>query len=673
MKTLDLSSDPDSKALFERNMEAIRRHSEEIAGKLEAISRPLSNIVEVAGDLNLDIGHTLFYDQGVRQFVEDQFSVFKKEPYRIDLNWPRTDNEPPQIMTKIMIRRLNKQRADRGIDFREKTDQRGVTGFAVSIGIGIGDHIGRLINEYTAQSLIVVEQFIEFLWHSLHINPWHEWIETIEGRNGRIFFILQDSAASASAELTDALRSDNGGTLDGSLIYTHYRSHLVREIHRGLSDQISYIGSNRGFFEDENIMLTNATRNFLNADYSIWRARPRREKDCPAFVVAAGPSIDQSIDVIRANKDKAVIISCGSGLRVLLEYGIKPDFHVEVENTFGQADISERVAEKYDVSGITFVGAATVNPRTANVFDRAVFFHRDTVCSTRFFELKKRPIYLAVPTVANCGIRFAVGMAFREVYMFGIDFGTRVEGLHHSKASGYYTDRDFMYSFQGTEESTEFPYTTEGNFGGTVMTSHGFLLSRLFMQKLLEAYPGYNVYNCSDGMEIPGAIAKLPGSVVVKADEAARTRALQQIDGELAHYAKGENVPASRFRDLREKTVQWFASAQETVDRMDSIEEIDPFAAYDMLWSQFRVDDEEEFDPLEAVIWQNCYGTVMTTYNVFFRMYRRVTDESARPLYTLYLEELRAFLRDMETIMLGVVDELTAEAEAVEAESAKSA
>jgi len=673
MKTLDFSNDPESKALFERNLEAIGRHSEEIVTKLEAISQPVSKVVEVDGDLNLDIGHALFYDQGVRQFVEDQFEAYKQEPYRIDLNWPRTDDDPPQIMTKMMIRRLNQQREECGIKFRERTDQRGVTGFAVSIGIGIGDHIGRLINEYTAQSLIVVEQFIEFLWHSMHINPWHEWVETVESRSGRIFFVLRDSPASASSELTNALRSDNGGTLDGSLIYTHYRSHLVREIHRGLSDQISYIGSNRGFFEDENIMLTNATRNFLRSDYSVWRARPRREKECPAFVVAAGPSIDQSIDIIRENKDKAVIISCGSGLRVLLEYGIKPHFHVEVENTFGQADISERVAEKYDVSGITFIGAATVNPRTAGVFDRTIFFHRDTVSSTRFFELKTKPIFLAVPTVANCGVRFAVGMAFREVYMFGVDFGTRVEGLHHSKLSGYYTDKEFMYSFQGTEESTEFPYSGEGNFGGTVKTSHGFLLSRLFLQMLLESYPGYNVYNCSDGIEIPGSIAKLPGSVRVQTDEEARLRALKQIDGELAHYARGENVPVERFEELRERTVAWFADAQETVDRMNDVEEFDAFVAYDTLWSQFRAEEGEDFDPLNAVIWQNCYGTVMTTFNVFFRMYRRVTDDSVRPLYELYLKELRLFLDDMEEILLSVIDELTAEAEAVEAEQKESA
>ncbi len=674
MKTLDLTKDAVATALFGKNIEALARHDAELAERLRLIDAPVSKIVELDdGDINLDIGHTLFYEKGVRQFVDEQYGAYIKEPYRIDIGYPIPELTPPQHMSRIAIRRLTSLVKANDIKRRKGFDQRDVTGFAVSLGVGIGDHVGRLLTDHEAQSLIVVEQFIEFLWHSMHLHPWHEWIELVEGREGQVFVILGDDAASVSSELTDALRSDNGGTLDGTLLYTHYRSHLVRQIHKGLGDQIGYIGSNRGFFEDENIMIQNSTRNFLYRDHMQWRTRPRREKECPAFVVAAGPSVDGAIDTIRKYRDQVVLISCGSGLKVLLSQGIRPDFHVEVENTFGQADILERVAGQYDLSGITIVAAATVNPRTAAVFDKAIFFHRDTVCSSRFYELENLPMFLAVPTVSNGGLRFALGMAFKEVYLFGVDLGTRLADYHHSKASGYYTDTEFMFSFQGTQESTEMTLTNAGNFGGTVLTMSGFLLSRLFMQKLVHMFAGYKVFNCSDGVEIPGTIPKLPEKVAVEADPAGREKAMRQIYNEVEHHRAGESVPLDRFHDLRGKAFAWYRTASSVLDELESRTEVNAFTTYGALWKLFQPAPNASFDPVAAVVWQNNFGTVMTMFNVYFRIHRRVEDGEEMKVYQLFLSELRAFLADMEAILLSVIDEMIAETEEVQFSSILSA
>lgn len=674
MSTLDLTNDANACALFEKNLAALERHDADLVQRLRGIDTPVSRVERLDdGDLNLDIGHTHFYETGVNRFVDEQYKAYIAEPYRIDVGWPIPDSEPPQIMSKLAIRRLTGLAAEHGIKRRKDGAQLGVTGFAVSLGVGIGDHIGRLLRDHEAQSLIVVEQFLEFLWHSLYLHPWHEWIDIVEGRKGSVFFILDDNPTSASSALTDALRSDNGGTLDGTLVYTHYRSHLVREIHRGLSDQISYIGSNRGFFEDENIMIMNSTGNFLARDYSIWRSRPRRKKNCPVFVVAAGPSVDGAMDTIRKYRDQVVLISCGSGMKVLLSQGIRPDYHVEVENTFGQADILERTASQYDLSGITLVAAATVNPRTAAVFDNVVFFHRDSVCSTRFYELNGKPIFLAVPTVANGGVRFALGMAFSEIYIFGVDFGTRIEGYHHSKSSGYYTDEEFMFSFYGTQESIEMNTTNEGNLGGTVDTHDGFLLARLFMQKLVKAYVGYTVYNCSDGVDIPGAIPKLPETVSIDSDPEECARAIKLIGNELEHYKRGEGVPMDRFYDLHAKTLAWYRDAHAAVDVLRQDKEPKVFQVYDRLWKLFQPLTPEEFDPVMSVVWQNNFGTVMTMFNIYFRMHRRVEDKDASKIYHFFLDELDAFLNDMETILLSVLDEVIANAETTIAAQAKSA
>lgn len=61
----------------------------------------------------------------------------------------------------------------------------------------------------------------------------------------------------------------------------------------------------------------------------------------PVFIIGNGPSLDQSIEMIKAQQDKAIIISCGSALSALYNYGIDIDFHCEQERIFA-------VAEKID-------------------------------------------------------------------------------------------------------------------------------------------------------------------------------------------------------------------------------------------------------------------------------------------------------------------------------------
>ena len=662
MKTWDPLQDEEARARFVRNIEALSRHDPDLAAKLEDASRPVSRVIETETGRNLDIGHTMFYDTDVADYVDKQYEEFAADPYRIDLGWPGSEFVAPRVITRFAIQNMKAALVEKGLGPTSRDKERDVTGFAVILGVGIGDHIGRVIEDNEAQSLIVVEQFQDFLWYSLHLNPWDEWIESIEARNGRVFIIMSENAPSATTELVNALRSDHGGTLDGTLIYTHYRSNLVREINKGLMSQISYVGSNRGFFEDENIMILNATRNFIASDFRMWQSRPRREKLCPAFVVAAGPSIDESIDVIKANKDKAIIISCGSGLKVLLAYGVKPDFHCEVENTFGQADILERVASQHDLSGITLVAASTVNPRTAAVFEKHIFFHRDSVCSTLFFEVA-RPIMNAVPTVANCGVRFALGMAFREIYLFGIDLGKRIEALHHSKVSGYYTDEEFMFSFQGTEESVSFPFSGDGNFGGTVQTSDGFLMSRLFLEKAIKGYRGHTVYNCSDGIEVPHSVPKLPSSVRVSATQEDRDHSIDLMHREFMDFSKGELTPPYRFHDLRDAVETWYAEFQDRIQEMKA-EPLTPFEIFGRIEEQFGGKDRSTPDPEIALLRQSTYGTVFSTFNIFFRFYRRIEAGHEAVLQEIFLEELRLMLEDLEAILLGVVDELIGDIEA---------
>lgn len=51
----------------------------------------------------------------------------------------------------------------------------------------------------------------------------------------------------------------------------------------------------------------------------------------PAIVVAAGPSLHRSLDFIRRNRDRAVVVAVDTSYRILMEHGIEPHFCIVVD------------------------------------------------------------------------------------------------------------------------------------------------------------------------------------------------------------------------------------------------------------------------------------------------------------------------------------------------------
>ena len=74
------------------------------------------------------------------------------------------------------------------------------------------------------------------------------------------------------------------------------------------------------------------------------------------------------------------------------------------------------------------------------------------------------------PTVANCGLSFAQELGCREIYFFGMDFGTKNPQVHHAKDSMYMDPTYMEDNWPEYECVLNEPYP--GNFGGTVYTDH---------------------------------------------------------------------------------------------------------------------------------------------------------------------------------------------------------
>ena len=68
--------------------------------------------------------------------------------------------------------------------------------------------------------------------------------------------------------------------------------------------------------------------------------------DVPVFIVGNGPSLDYLIEVLREEKERVVIVSCGTALQALYQNGITPDYHAEIETNRSTFDWLTRINDK---------------------------------------------------------------------------------------------------------------------------------------------------------------------------------------------------------------------------------------------------------------------------------------------------------------------------------------
>lgn len=652
-----------SEALFRRNLKAMRDVAPQLAELLEKIETPKSKLVRQGDGWNIDLGHAMFYDSEAEDFAERQLTEFFGNPIRIEFSTPDRVVDPPCVVTREWVNTLL-DRVDAAritpSDAHASDDGR----YLVVLGVGLGYHIGRLIERYGVVNVVLIEQFAEFIWHSAHLQPWWKWMRLLKKRKGGVTLILGEDPNLVMTALTNALRLEQGGLMDGTYIFTHYRSTLVRDLHRKIDENMVFLGSSRGFFEDECVMLYNTIRNLAHSDHLLWLTRPRLEKSTPVFVIGAGPSFDRCVDQIKANRAGAVVIACGSGLENCLSNGIRPDFHLELENTSGQAEIIARAAARHDLSGITLIGAASIHPDIRVHFDDCILFHRDTISSTALLCKPLEEVYMSGPTVTNGGLRFALGMGFTEIYLFGTDLGTRVESEHHSKKSAYYVDQEFMDSFPEHLAVRRFDRRQDANFGGVVYTNTDFLFARLFMYNCIKLYPGAKVYNCSDGAHIPGAIPLLPKLLKLPAPAPRRAEELARLRRDLEQVKAGETIDAAEIERLSVHMDGWVKRLRRTIAKIRRTRP-HPFKAYEELLGHFfpRKGLTGEDERHENVTIQLFVGSLLTLFQAYFRFYRRVPAEQREDLFDVFLPLYGEVLEELVDYQKGLITMLKAACE----------
>lgn len=492
--------DPIESDFFTENMAAFREHAPLLHSRLRQIETTFSRlIVDDDGVIDIVFGDQRFYGMDAVKFTQLQIDAYFEGPERryiktIALNdLDSLEGRYKSVLT-TMLGAESANLSERRTDITSH--------FTIVFGLGLGLHLDPLLAFTACAELIIIEPNFENLYHSLFVIDWRALFEAAGQAGCAIHLVLEKDQDLIAARLRTLIRLGNPALIDGVYVYQHYGSSLMTEAHETFNRDYSMHVMGLGFFEDEMLMMANAVTNLKQNNVRILASQqhPRSE---PVFICGSGPSIDGVLEVIAAQRDRALVVSMGSGLRTLLAYGIRPDLHVETENHPTNCANVQRVASEFDLSGITLLGAATVQPAMIEMFDETVLYFRESQSPSAVFGDSANNMGTSGPTVANAAMVTLSHMGFRNIYLLGVDMGSRSIKNYHSADT--YIGKGVVQEWAGSER-----LPLPANFGGEALAESILDWSRLGLELVLKMNPGIHCVNCSDGARIACTIPMLP-------------------------------------------------------------------------------------------------------------------------------------------------------------------
>jgi len=563
----------DLEKVYQKNMDFLKEYDFVLYDRIDKCYLENIELVITNGMYNIKYKDNIIYPENVDDAISNQLDDFYKQPQLFFHNPAGMKVEGYVKLTSKSIQDLLKhspllvsskywKNTFLKNMYLETHKKMNTIPFLILFGIGTGEYIKKILEEKKVLNLIIVDNNYEFLKLSMHLINWQE-IFTIAKENNTIIKIMIGDKR-ISKEVFDYIYSYNPMYIYYIQFLVHINSADFDSIIKTLHEELDMLKLGWGFYEDEKISLNNTIMNLKKTKYIFEGSNFINH---PVVVVGAGPSLDNDIKLLKEIHTKAIIISCGTALRTLWKYGIKPDFHVDIERLKGTYKALLQVDKKF-LKEVTLVGLSVLHPKVKTLFnDFAIFLRPNDAggsCVSKYRKFK-----YGSPTCVNAGFDLALSLNPERIYLLGVDCGFRDPSLHHAEDNINIIEESTNYKKQvDYMENKTYP----GNFSDEFLTSNILLWSKYYLEfaykKYTEAGSRINVYNCSDGLKINGAKPRVFNSydfkdLPIKEDirkvfiEYSQNELFEQLDKNLNNAEKCFEETISKFlTKIKEKDIK---------------------------------------------------------------------------------------------------------------------
>ena len=400
------------------------------------------------GDVNVRHGNVYAYKGGARRDSNDQVKAYKRRPQRVVFAKPgslfedvegairpdaegtyafltqRYDDRNTDDHSERFVKHAGVMLQEHGIRITDALTREKKPYYLVSYGIGLGLHIMPLLEYYEPEVFVLLESDLEVVHFSTYTFDWEKFWTFMHERKKKIRIIFEKEAGMMLQKLNGTISGECLLGLDGVMSFPHSHTPVLDVVFNEFnSAKTANLASFIGFIVDEYNMMKNSFRNLRPGTKRVLN-QVRKKAKVPVIIVGSGPSLEENIEWLRAAQDKAIIISSGSSMAVLLKHGIKPDFQAVLERAKAVYDRHKEAAEEYDFKDVHAVMTSTIWPGIDGFFKDVIYFFRPALSPLGIFCQDTAEILQGEgPQVTNTAFAFARRLDFSEYYLLGIDLG----------------------------------------------------------------------------------------------------------------------------------------------------------------------------------------------------------------------------------------------------------